>query len=209
MDTTSSPPPRTLLQAFEAMADEAGPEGFSLREIFDRLDERAFGAGLFVLALPCCIPFLYIVPQVVAVPMAALALQMALGREEPWLPKALGDRRIDKTGLTNTARGGRRFFGWVEAFARPRLVWLTGPMSERLLGALLCVFCASIMLPFPLTNTVPGFAVAGVAFGLMARDGLLVLLSSFVGVAWVGALVAAFVFGAGFLAEAVTEAATN
>ncbi|MEO0981914.1 MAG: exopolysaccharide biosynthesis protein [Pseudomonadota bacterium] len=203
--TDAAPKPRTLLQAFEAMADEAGEDGFALKEIFDRLDERAFGAGLFILALPCCIPFLYLVPQIVAVPMAALAAQMALGREEPWLPGALGERRIDKKGLTNTARGGRKWFGWVEAIARPRLTWLTGPKSEQALGMLLFVFCLSIMLPFPLTNTIPGFAVAGVAFGLMARDGLLVMLSSLVGAAWVGALVAAFVFGVGFLAGRVAE----
>ncbi|MFN3314148.1 MAG: exopolysaccharide biosynthesis protein, partial [Hyphomonas sp.] len=58
--------PRTLLQTIEALAEAAPEEGFSLREIFDRLDESAFGASLFLLALPCCIPFLYGVPQVVA-----------------------------------------------------------------------------------------------------------------------------------------------
>ncbi|MEL6257553.1 MAG: exopolysaccharide biosynthesis protein [Pseudomonadota bacterium] len=203
-DAADTPAPRTLLQALEAMANEAGPDGYTLEQIFDRLDERAFGAALFILALPCCIPFLYIVPQIVAVPMAALAVQMALGRAEPWLPARLAERRIDKAGLTRTAQGGRKFFGWVEAIARPRLTFLTGPKSERLIGLLLCVFSASIMLPFPLTNTVPGFAVAGAAFGLMARDGILVALSCLLGAAWVGVLIAGFVFGVGLAAGALT-----
>ncbi|MEL7231263.1 MAG: exopolysaccharide biosynthesis protein, partial [Pseudomonadota bacterium] len=87
-------PPRTFLQGLEAMAEEAGPEGLSLHAIFDRLNERAFGAALFLLALPCAIPFLYLVPQIVSLPMMALTLQMLAGREEPWLPEKFGSRMI-------------------------------------------------------------------------------------------------------------------
>ena len=104
---TRYPSPRTFLQSIELMAEEAPEEGFSLRMIFDRLDERAFGAALFILALPCCIPFLYGVPQVVSLPMMVLAAQMVAGREEPWLPQKFGQRMIDKKGLTRTAKGGR------------------------------------------------------------------------------------------------------
>lgn len=192
---------RTLLQSIEAMAEDAGEEGFTLREIMDRLDERAFGAALFMLALPCCIPFLYIVPQIVALPMIALAAQMALGREEPWLPSGLANRRIDKEGLTNTSRGGRKWFGWVEVIARPRLTFLTGKGPERVIGLILCIFCASILVPLPMTNTVPGFAVAAASFGLIQRDGLLVLGGLILGSLWVSALVLGIVFGLDFAAD--------
>ncbi len=198
-----SPRPRTLLQSFEAMAQEAGPEGFTLRQIMDRLDERAFGAMLFVLALPCCIPFLYIVPQIVALPMMALAVQMALGREEPWLPSAMAGRVIDKAGLSNTARGGRKWFGWVEAISRPRLTFLTGAGPERFIGAVLCIFCASILVPLPMTNTVPGFAVALASFGLIQRDGLLVISGLVLGIVWVSFLIYGVVFGLDKVSELI------
>ena len=187
--------PRTFLQSIEAMAAEAPEEGFSLRQIFDRLDERAFGAGLFILALPCCIPFLYGVPQIVALPMMALALQMAAGREEPWLPEKFGDRKIDKKGLTRTARGGRKWFGWLESIARPRFIFLMGDRGERIIGVFLVFFCASILVPLPSTNTVPGVGVAIVSFGLMARDGILVILGSIIGTAWIATLLTLVAFG--------------
>jgi len=183
---------RTLLQSIEAMAEEAGPDGYTLGEIMDRLDERAFGAMLFVLALPCCIPFLYGVPQVVALPMMAIAAQMAWGREEPWLPGALARRRVNREGLANTARGGRKCIGRVESIARPRLTFLTGAGPERAIGLILCVFCASILVPLPATNTTPGFAVALVAFGLMERDGILILAGLAIGLVWIAILVTVF-----------------
>jgi len=192
---TDTDNPRTFLQSLEVMAAEASDEGFSLRAIFERLDERAFGAGLFLLALPCAIPFLYIVPQIVSLPMMALTLQMLAGREEPWLPEKFGQRKIDKSGLTKMSSFGRKWFGWLEIIARPRLTWLTGKASERVIALFLTVFCASILLPIPSTNTVPGIGVAIVAFGLMSRDGILVLLGLLIGSLWVGLLIAAALYG--------------
>ena len=202
----TAPADRTLLQIVETLAADAPPEGMTLRELFDHLDESAFGAGLFLLALPCCIPFLYGVPQVVAVPMMALALQMAAGRDEPWLPDALARRRIDRAGLARMAHGGRRWLGWIERLIRPRLVAVTGPRFERLVGAFMVLFCASILVPLPLTNTVPGFAVAVVSFGLMQKDGLAVLGGLVLGTGWIAALVLGAITGVGLVAGAVSGA---
>ena len=194
-------PDRTLLQTIELLADAAPEEGFSLREIFDRLDESAFGAGLFLLALPCCIPFLYGVPQVVALPMLALAFQMVIGREEPWLPAKLAARKIDRKGLTQMAQGGRKWFGWIESIIRPRLSFITGRNSERVIGLFLFVFSASILVPLPLTNTVPGMAVAVTAFGLMQKDGLAVMGGIVLGTFWVGALITGAIMGVNIISQ--------
>lgn len=199
----TAPVDRTLLQILETLAERAPPEGHTLAEIFDHLDESAFGAGLFLLALPCCIPFLYGVPQVVAVPMMALALQMLAGREEPWLPAALAQRRIDKAGLLRMAQGGRRWLGWIEKLVRPRFTAITAPGAERVVGAFMVLFCASILVPLPLTNTVPGFGVAIVSFGLMQKDGLAVVLGALLGTVWIGALIVGAITGVGLVAGAV------
>ena len=187
---------KTLLQTIEALAARAPEEGYSLREIFDQLDESAFGAGLFLLALPCCIPFLYGVPQVVSLPMMALAAQMAMGRERPWMPDRMASRKIDRKGLSQMAKGGRKWLGWIELIVRPRLTFITGKRSERVIGAFLCVFCASILVPLPMTNTVPGFGVAIASFGLMQKDGLMVIAGLVIGTAWVGGLVTTVLLGA-------------
>ncbi len=199
-------PRASLIVTLETIAAEAGPDGLTLHELMEHLGERAFGALLFALAVPCCIPFLYGVPQVVALPMAALAGQMALGRPEPWLPGALANRRIDRAGLEGMAKGARRFFGWVEALTKPRWFFISGPKAERLVGALLALCCASILVPLPATNTVPGFGVALASFGLMERDGVVTLGGLTLGVSWVLFLVAAAVYAAVFLGGGGAEA---
>ncbi|MEL8055626.1 MAG: exopolysaccharide biosynthesis protein [Pseudomonadota bacterium] len=197
--------PQTFLQGLEVMAEQAEPEGLSLHAIFDQLNERAFGAALFLLALPCAIPFLYLVPQIVSLPMMALTLQMLAGREEPWLPEKFGSRKIDKAGLTRMASFGRKWFGWLERVSRPRLTWLTGHKAERVLALFLTVFCASILLPLPLTNTTPGIAVAIACFGLMSRDGVMVILGLVIGTLWVSLLL----FGIFFFGTVIFELGTR
>ena len=183
-----------LISALEAIAEQAPDEGLSLGEFVDQLGERAFGIILFAMALPISIPFLYGVPQVMALPMMALSAQMALGRDEPWLPTKFKQRNLSKDGLTGMARGGRKWFGWLEALARPRLTWLSGPTAERLVGAIFILFCASILVPLPATNTTPGIALAIASLGLLTRDGLLVLAGLLRGSAWIALLLGLTIF---------------
>ena len=160
-----------------------------LGDLIGALDERAFGLLLLIFALPCCIPLLWGIPQVVALPMLALTGQIAAGRQSPWLPAALADRRFDAEGLQGVVRRTQRYVGWAERFARPRLTSLTEGRGLRVVGALLAVPCASILVPLPSTNTAPGIGVAVASVGLIERDGLLVLLGLLFGLAWVVFLV--------------------
>lgn len=180
---------RGLIAALERIADEAPDEGLTLGQFIEALGDRAFGMVLFAIALPVCVPFLYVIPQILALPMLALAGQMAAGRAEPWLPARFAARRMDKQGLVDMARGGRKWFGWLEALARPRLLALSAPAMERVIGGFFCAFCASILVPLPLTNTQPGIAIVAASLGLITRDGLLILAGLVWGTAWIALLV--------------------
>ena len=72
----------------------------------------------------------------------------------------------------------------------------------KITGLFLVLFCASILVPLPLTNTVPGFAVAIASFGLMQKDGLAVIAGMILGTVWIGGLIFAALTGATFLAGA-------
>lgn len=193
MSSSDSAAPRVtvllsnVLERFEPK--EALPEGeekkITLAELIDALDERAFGLGILILALPCAIPFLYGIPQIVALPMLALAAQLAAGREHPWLPKALGERQISVKGLKNVVDRARKTIGFVENLSAPRLTFLSDGVGARVIGALMLIPAASILVPLPMTNTPPGIGVAVAAVGLLQRDGFLILLGLTASICWV------------------------
>ena len=174
-------------QAEESEDGEHGPRG-RLGDIIDRLDERAYGFLILLLALPCCLPFVYILPQIVALPMLALAGQMAAGRPHPWLPKALHDRSFSIPAFEKVLARASRYVGLIERVATPRLKPVTSHFGARIIGLLMLVPTASILLPLPSTNTVPGIGVAIASLGLIERDGLLVILGLFIGFLWVALL---------------------
>jgi hypothetical protein len=196
--------PRGALAKIEAILTphlrpgEAGPEEsgeipkkatITLGALSDLMEERAFGLLLLVLALPCCLPFVYLLPQLVALPMVVLAVQMASGRRAPWLPESLRKRQLPVAGLLEVVARAKRYGGWLERLAHPRFASLTGDRATRIIGALLIVPCLSILVPLPLTNTVPGIGVALAAVGLIERDALFVILGLVVGLIWVAILV--------------------
>lgn len=170
--------------------DEASEEGPRARlgDIIDRLDERAYGFLILLLALPCCLPFVYILPQIVALPMLALAAQMAMGRHHPWLPRSLHERPFSIPAFEKVLARASKYVGFIERFASPRFLPVTSHMGARVVGALMLIPAASILVPLPSTNTVPGIGIAITSLGLIERDGLLVIVGLLVGFAWVALL---------------------
>lgn len=185
-----------VLEAAPASDTQPGApkaEKSTLGALIDAMDERAFGLLLLLLALPCCLPFLYLIPQIVAVPMIAITAQLALGRGAPWLPAKLRKREFEIAGMKNVVTRTSRYLGWVEKLARPRLSVLTDGVAVRVIGALLLIPCVSILVPLPSTNTAPGIGVAIASVGLLERDGLLTLAGVLFGIAWVVFLVCVFI----------------
>ncbi|WP_018690514.1 exopolysaccharide biosynthesis protein [Ahrensia kielensis] len=178
-----------VLLSKSALPDGGNAEHISLGALSDGMEERAFGLLLLLLALPCGLPFVYGLPQIVALPMLVLVFQMASGRRSPWLPEALRKRKLPVQSFLKLVANTRRYAGWLERLAHARLTSMTSPRGMRLVGALLLIPCASILVPLPLTNTVPGIAVAMTAAGLIERDGVFVGLGILGGLIWVALLV--------------------
>ena len=161
----------------------------TLGELSDGMQERAFGLLILLLALPCALPFVYGLPQLVALPMLVLTFQMARGLTSPWLPQTLRKRRLSIQSLLNVLRTTRKYAGWLERLAHPRLVAISSASAQRVIGAFMLVPCLSILVPLPLTNTVPGIAVGIAAVGLIQRDALFIIFGLIMGFLWVSLLV--------------------
>lgn len=171
-------------------ADQEVPQTHvSLGELSDGMKERAFGLLILLLALPCALPFVYGLPQLVALPMLVLTFQMARGRTSPWLPETLRKRRLSIKSLLGVLATTRKYAGWLERLAHPRFAAISSVSAQRIIGGLMLVPCVSILVPLPLTNTVPGIAMGLTAVGLIQRDAIFIIFGLIVGFFWVSLLV--------------------
>ncbi len=184
-----SPPGQSTSDVIVGLAESTTSDRLSVGDLLDILEDRAFGIILLILALPCAVPFVYGVPQVLSVPLLFVAAQMILGRHKPWLPQGLRRRSFSTAAFRDMAHKAQPYLKWLEVVSRPRLSWLSQGAPERLMGLFIFLFSLSIAIPLPLTNSVPGVAVGVMALGFVERDGLMIVAGTVLGSAWIALLV--------------------
>jgi hypothetical protein len=106
--------------------------------------------------------------------IALCGLRIAFGHK-PWLPAFVLNRRVSYAVLEKMVHFGCRIYEKVEKVVRPRLGFLlAGPGMGMLIG--LAIALSGIFLslpippPFPLTNTIPGFAIIFLSLGGEMED---------------------------------------
>jgi hypothetical protein len=165
---------RSTSEALVAIVRSFPGEQMRLQDLMDGLGERSFG---FVLLLFGVLSAIAIVPglaTIIAIPLLFFGLQMLAGYRTPWLPKSISERSFAKADLLATIERALPAMRWVETICKPRLLFLIGPVGERLLGLLVFILALVIALPGPGTNFAPGVAIAFMAIAIIERDGLLV-----------------------------------
>lgn len=193
-DSHSDDDRQDLARLLRRLADDGAGKGLTVAEIRDRLDERAYGLLVLILAIPCLVPGLYGVPQVVGLAILILAFQLLLGRQEPWLPRWFLNLRARAAWLEGMADFTEKRLGWLERLSRPRLKAFSVGPGERFAAVFMILSTLTIVLP--MTNTIPSVALSLLAVGLIQRDGLFVLGGAAVATGWLSLLT---VVGVGLL----------
>jgi hypothetical protein len=163
--------------------DEA--ERIEVARLLDVFGERAFGALLFVLAVPSMIFLPPGASTLFGVPLMLIARQLALGRSSIWLPQTIRRRSLDRTIFQRVVVSVRPYLRRAEYLLAPRLVFMFGALGARLIGLGCLILAILIALPIPLANFLSGLAIAAFALALLQRDGIAAAFG------WVVALVSA------------------
>jgi hypothetical protein len=163
-------------------------------EVVDHFGRRAFGALLFIFALPNLLPLPPGSTTVLGLPLVLIAPQLALGVPNLWLPRALGRRAVRRADLRRAIDRFSPPLRRIERLLAPRLEWIFGPVGDRLVGLVCTVLAIVLILPIPLGNVLPALTIATLSLGLTQRDGVVGLAGYGLAAASVG--VVALTFGA-------------
>ncbi len=183
---------------------DLGANSVTVGEIIAHFGPRAFGALLFVFALPNLLPLPPGSTTVLGLPLLLFAPQLALGSQKPWLPRRLQSRAFDAAALRQV---GARASVWVEraeGLTTRRAAVMFGPVGTALIGIVCTLLAAVLILPIPLGNVLPAFTIAVFGLSLVQRDGLLALIGYALASASAGALVVAANIILALLARAST-----
>jgi hypothetical protein len=157
----------------DAVRQQAAIGPVTLGILADRLGHAATGTLLLLCGLAGLVPGLAVV---LGVPLCLLATGLLLGRDDAWLPSRLRDRPIAGHRLVGAVDQLAPRLRWLERRLRPRLVWATRMTGRRAAGLAALICGILIILPVPFGNTAPAISVIVLAAGILAHDGIAVLL---------------------------------
>lgn len=149
----------------------------TIGDLADSLGERAFGALMFIFAVPNAIPMPPGTSAILGLPLVILTWQVLMGRQSLWLPKMVRQRRISKEMLHTFVTKVTPIMAKLERVLKPRLPFIvSSDLAERLIGLVAFPLALILFLPIPFGNIPPALAIACLALGLAERDGLAVLI---------------------------------
>lgn len=172
-----------------------GADTLKFSQIIELFHERGFGFLLFLFALPAALPLPGLgVNLIVALPLLFLTLQQAVGRHTVWFPHRINERRISRDRFVGFIEAAEPVLKRIEFLIAPRLGWVTHGLFSHMIGACGVVMALSILVPLPLTNTVPAMGIGLMALGVLMRDGLAVIAGMAIGLLWIAMLVFLVIF---------------
>lgn len=163
------------LERFFFDAERSGP--VTLADILNLAGERTFGFLFVLLSLPSALPVPapgYSIPF--GIVMLVLAVQLIIGRQQPWLPQGWQARGFERSQLQRVVKAGLPWLRRIEVLSRPRLNYIcTTPVGRIVLGSAIALMSLSMMIPIPGTNTLPAIGIFITGFGLLDDDGVISL----------------------------------
>lgn len=167
---------RTFSQVVEDIGRKDDPKLY-LGELVNAFGERGMGAMmLFFGVLNIIVGAVPGSTTILGIPLLLFSAQLAFRGDQLWMPKWALKRSIERATYRGAVARALPALRKVERLTRPRLSIMTSEVSEVLIGVVSCLLCIILILPIWGGNLVPALIVSTFGFGLMQRDGALVLV---------------------------------
>lgn len=175
------PKVRNLQTLLQSLCSETDGETVSVGDLLNAVGRRSYGPVLLLLGFIAISPLTIIPGASVLVALITLifALQMAVGRPYPWIPKKALDFSFPRKHMVQGVAVADKYVVQVDRFLKPRLTFLTNAPFVQIV-ALACVGAALVTLPLsfvPLGPLIPSLTVLLFGLAVTARDGFVLLLA--------------------------------
>ena len=182
-------------QVIEDVVNNSSSDRIPIHDLVEAMHAVGFGLVMMIFSFAIIIPLPPPFPSVIAVPLVVFSLQMIMGYSYPKLPKKFSNLSVKRSVLAMLVQKSSPLIRKFERFLRPRLQFVTSQIGERIIGVFALTFASFILLPIPLSNFIPGLGILVISFGLLGKDGLVVIIGTAIGLIGIAISVAAVFLG--------------
>ncbi|WP_339898020.1 exopolysaccharide biosynthesis protein [uncultured Gilvimarinus sp.] len=169
-----------LTGTIDLIEESGSGETLSVGDILSGVKGRGFGPLLLLPALITLLPTGGIpgVPIVAAILIVLIAGQLLAGASRPWIPQRLARANVSRQRFTKLLDKSRPVTRRIDRAIKPRYGFMTGDTGNRVIAVIAIVLALSLIPlgPIPFAAAIPSGIMVLLALGLVARDGLLIIL---------------------------------
>lgn len=182
-------------QIIEDFVNKSSSDRIPIHDLIEAMDGVGFGLTMMIFAFGVIIPLPPPFPSIISLPLVIFSLQMIVGYSAPKLPKTFSNLSVKRSVLAMLVQKSSPYIRKVEKVLKRRLLFMTSPIAERVVGIFTLIFSIFILLPVPLSNLIPGIGILVISFGLLGEDGLVVIVGIAIGMIGVFISISALLFG--------------
>jgi len=177
-EVTSFKSAKSLREILEEDLAYSKDNGIKLSELIKLLGVKSFGVLLIFLSLPSALPIPapgYSTPFGIAI--ALIGIQLFIGRHALKLPKKIESIHFSPRICKNILDTTITFLKRTELLVKPRTYDINEKYFKPFLPIILICLSLLMILPIPLTNTLPAMAVFLFGISISENDDLMIILS--------------------------------
>ena len=146
------------------------------------INTGGFALIILFFALLLVIPTPPPIPTIAGLIVMFFSFQMTIGLQQVWLPKFITEKSIKRKTLAVIVEKSSIYLYKLERFTRKRLVFMKSIIAERIIGAIIFILAGITLTPIIFANSIPGISIILISFGLLNKDGLIIILGFIVGI---------------------------
>lgn len=151
-------------------------DNIKIGTILKSIDSGGFALLNLILSLILFIPTPPPIATICGILIIFLSFQMILGLKEVWLPNFITDKSIKRTTLALVVGKSSIYLSKMEKFTRRRLVFMESDIMQRIIGLIFFILATLSLTPILFANSMPGISMILISFGMLNKDGLMVII---------------------------------
>lgn len=197
--------PRTASDILNNIYTKNIEDNIKIGTLLKSVDSGGFAFLNLILSLILFIPTPPPIATISAILIIFLSFQMILGLKEVWLPNFIVNKSIKRTTLALIVGKSSIYLSKMEKITRRRFIFMESDIMQRIIGLIILILAILSLTPILFANSMPGISIILISFGMLNKDGLMVILGFIAGFISIFVVWAIILFGQALISKIIEK----
>ena len=197
--------PRTASDILNNIYTKNIEDNIKIGTLLKSVDSGGFALLNLILSLILFIPTPPPIATISAILIIFLSFQMILGLKEVWLPNFIVNKSIKRTTLALIVGKSSIYLSKMEKITRRRFIFMESDIMQRIIGLIILILAILSLTPILFANSMPGISIILISFGMLNKDGLMVILGFIAGFISIFVVWAIILFGQALISKIIEK----